>query len=82
MACSLAALAADYLVWFEHLSKFEQYYILAEWYKYASTGEGKKNFYVFPSIKTTSPGEQNDSNNDNPLPSILHPWYFKGNAYW
>ncbi len=35
MACSLAA---DYLVWFEHLSKFEQDCILAEWYKYASTG--------------------------------------------
>ena len=39
---------AHFLVWFERKSKFDQDCMLSDWYKYASTGGGKKNWYMLP----------------------------------
>ena len=63
-------MAANYLVWFECLSKFVQDCIFTEWYKFASAGRSEvflfvsihqdQYYYVFPPMNTTS-GVENDS---------------------
>jgi len=39
---------ARFLVWYERKSKFDQDCMLTDWYKYASAGSGKTNFYMLP----------------------------------